>query len=167
MNATSLFDASELTAFADKLLAKGVARRAAITMAVKKGAQNVKNDLREDLSSSGNKAFRRIPITYTVKEAPGRISAEIGPTKGGAGSLANIAFFGTAKGGGTHRFYEHGEEELPKLAEYWLVPQWRDSSAVDNDLVEHDSRPCAKTCGWVEGLQADHAKTDGEATVGD
>ena len=118
MNATSLFDASELTAFADKLLAKGVARRAAITMAVKKGAQNVKNDLREDLSSSGNKAFRRIPITYTVKEAPGRISAEIGPTKGGAGSLANIAFFGTAKGGGTHRFYEHGEEELPKLAEY-------------------------------------------------
>ena len=32
----------------------------------------------------------------------------------------------------------------------WLVPQWRDSSAVDNDLVEHDSRPCAKTCGWVE-----------------
>ena len=72
MNATSLFDASELTAFADKLLAKGVARRAAITMAVKKGAQNVKNDLREDLSSSGNKAFRRIPITYTVKEAPGR-----------------------------------------------------------------------------------------------
>ncbi len=36
MNATSLFDASELTAFADKLLAKGVARRAAITMAVKK-----------------------------------------------------------------------------------------------------------------------------------
>lgn len=71
MNATSLFDASELTAFADKLLAKGVARRAAITMAVKKGAQNVKNDLREDLSSSGNKAFRRIPITYTVKEAPG------------------------------------------------------------------------------------------------
>ena len=164
MNATSLFDASELTAFADKLLAKGVARRAAITMAVKKGAQNVKNDLREDLSSSGNKAFRRIPITYTVKEAPGRISAEIGPTKGGAGSLANIAFFGTAKGGGTHRFYEHGEEELPKLAEYVARAA---VEGFDNDLVEHDSRPCAKTCGWVEGLQADHAKTDGEATVGD
>ena len=60
----------------------------------------------------------KAPRLDTVKEAPGRISAEIGPTKGGAGSLANIAFFGTAKGGGTHRFYEHGEEELPKLAEY-------------------------------------------------
>ena len=118
MNATSLFDASELTAFADKLLAKGVARRAAITMAVKKGAQNVKNDLREDLSSSGNKSIRSIPITYEIKEAPGRITAEIGPSKGGSGSLANIAFFGTVKGGGTHEFYEYGEKELPKLAEH-------------------------------------------------
>lgn len=118
MNATSLFDASELTAFADKLLAKGVARRAAITMAVKKGAQNVKNDIREDLSGSGNKAIRRIPISYEVQESAGRVTAEIGPSKGGAGSLANIAFFGTAKGGGTHEFYEHGEKELPKLAEH-------------------------------------------------
>lgn len=118
MSATSLFDASELTAFGDRLLAKGVARRAAITMAVKKGAQNVKNDLREDLSGSGNKAFRRIPITYEVKESAGRVTAEIGPSKGGAGSLANIAFFGTAKGGGTHEFYEHGEAELPNLAEH-------------------------------------------------
>ena len=118
MNATSLFDASELTAFADKLLAKGVARRAAITMVVKKGAQNVKNDIREDLSGSGNKAIRRIPISYEVQESAGRVTAEIGPSKGGAGSLANIAFFGTAKGGGTHEFYEHGEKELPKLAEH-------------------------------------------------
>ena len=76
MGVASLFDASELTAFGDRLLAKGVARRAAITM------------------------------------------AEIGPSKGGAGSLANIAFFGTAKGGGTHEFYEHGEDELPRLAEH-------------------------------------------------
>lgn len=118
MSVTSLFDASELTAFGDKLLAKGVARRAAITMAVKKGAQNVKNDIREDLSSSGNKAFRRIPITYEVKESAGRVTAEIGPSKGGAGSLANIAFFGTAKGGGTHEFYVFGEDEMPRLAEH-------------------------------------------------
>ena len=115
---SGLFDASQLTAFGDKLLANGIARRAAISASVKRGAQNVKNSIRDDLKGSGNKAFRSIPITYTVSETPGRISAEIGPTKGGSGSLANIAFFGTAKGGGTHQFYEHGEEELPKLAEY-------------------------------------------------
>lgn len=115
---SGLFDASQLTAFGDALLAKGVARRASISASVKKGAQNVKDSIRDDLKGSGNKAFRSIPITYTVSETPGRISAKIGPTKGGVGLLANIAFFGTAKGGGTHRFYEHGEEELPKLAEY-------------------------------------------------
>lgn len=115
---SGLFDASQLTAFGDALLAKGVARRALISASVKKGAQNVKNSIRDDLKGSGNKALRSIPITYTVSETPGRITAEIGPTKGGAGSLANIAFFGAAKGGGTHQFYEHGEEELPKLAEY-------------------------------------------------
>lgn len=115
---SGLFDASQLTAFGDALLAKGVARRALISASVTKGAQNVKNSIRDDLKGSGNKAFRRIPISYTLQESAGRITAEIGPTKGGAGSLANIAFFGTARGGGTHRFYEHGEEELPKLAEY-------------------------------------------------
>lgn len=115
---SGLFDASQLTAFGDALLAKGVARRALISASVKKGAQNVKNSIRDDLEGSGNRAFRRIQISYTLQESAGRITAEIGPTKGGTGSLANIAFFGTARGGGTHRFYEHGEEELPKLAEY-------------------------------------------------
>lgn len=115
---SNLFDVSELTAFGDKLLANGIARRAAISAAVKKGAQNVKNSIRDDLKDSGNRAFRRIPISYTLQESAGRITAEIGPTKGGTGSLANIAFFGTAKGGGTHEFYEHGEDELPRLAEH-------------------------------------------------
>ncbi|MBT9823623.1 hypothetical protein [Bifidobacterium longum] len=45
-------------------------------------------------------------------------SAVYVPQPGGAGSLANIAFFGTAKGGGTHEFYEYGEDELPRLAEH-------------------------------------------------
>ena len=111
-------DASELTAFGRRVAAAHAMASVKVAQAVKKGAQNVKNSIRDDLNGSGNKAFRSIPITYTVSETPGRITAEIGPTKGGAGSLANIAFFGTARGGGTHRFYEHGEEELPKLAEY-------------------------------------------------
>ena len=115
---SGLFDASQLTAFGDALLAKGVARRALISAAVKKGAQNVKNSIRDDLKGSGNAAFRRIPISYTLQESAGRITAEIGPTKGGTGSLANIAFFGTAKGGGTHWFYQFAEQELPTLAEY-------------------------------------------------
>ena len=45
-------------------------------------------------------------------------TAALATCSASAGSLANIAFFGTAKGGGTHEFYEHGEKELPALAEH-------------------------------------------------
>lgn len=68
---SGLFDASRLTAFGDALLAKGVARRALISASVKKGAQNAKNSIRDDLNGSGNAAFRRIPITYTVSRVLG------------------------------------------------------------------------------------------------
>ena len=71
---SGLFDASELMAFGDALLAKGVARRALISASVKKGAQNVKNSIRDDLKGSGNKAFRRITISYTLQESAGRIT---------------------------------------------------------------------------------------------
>jgi hypothetical protein len=114
---SELFDASQLTTFGDVLLAKGVARRALISASVKKGAQNVKNSIRDDLKGSGNKAFRSIPITYTVSETPGRITAEIGPTKAER-VRSRTSRSSAPRGGGTHRFYEHGEEELPKLAEY-------------------------------------------------
>ena len=111
-------DASELTAFGRRVAAAHAMASVKVAQAVKKGAQNVKNSIRDDLNGSGNAAFRRIPISYTLQESAGRITAEIGPTKGGTGSLANIAFFGTAKGGGTHWFYQFAEQELPTLAEY-------------------------------------------------
>lgn len=145
MSVTSLFDASELTAFADKLLSKGVARRAAITMVVKKGAQNVKNDIREDLSGSGNKAFRRIPITYEVKErrdasqprsARRRAAPAASPTSRSSEPLKVVERTGSTS---------MARKSFRSSRNMWLVPQWRDSSAVDNDLVEHDSRPCAET----------------------
>lgn len=111
-------DASQLEAFGAQLTANTLARRALISAAVKKGAQNVKRDIEADLRTSTTKAFRRIPIRYTMQTVGATgIAADISPTKGGPGSLANIAFFGTAKGGGTHSFYEHAKDELPALAE--------------------------------------------------
>lgn len=61
MSVTSLFDASELTAFADKLLSKGVARRAAITMVVKKGAQNVKTTFAKTSPAQATRHFDASP----------------------------------------------------------------------------------------------------------
>lgn len=112
-------DASQLKAFGASLLGGTAVRRALVSAAVKKGAQNVKENIEADLKTSGNRAFRRIPIHYDMQTVGlTGVAADISPVKGGAGSLANVAFFGTAKGGGTHQFYEHAEDELPNLAEY-------------------------------------------------
>jgi hypothetical protein len=111
-------DASQLKAFGTTLAGGATVRRALVSAAVKKGAQNVKESIEGDLKTSRNAAFRRIGIHYTMQTVGATgIAADISPTKGGPGSLANIAFFGTAKGGGTHSFYEHAEDELPALAE--------------------------------------------------
>ena len=115
---SGLFDASQLTAFGDAMLARGVARRALISAAVKKGAQNVKESIQEDVAGSGNAGIRKVQVAYEMGSTGTTVYADVSPRDGGASDLANIAFFGTAKGGGTHDFYEHAETELPTLAEY-------------------------------------------------
>jgi hypothetical protein len=114
-------DTSELTALGAELLGGTAKRRALISTAVKKGAQNVKDNITADLDTSTYSQFKRIHIGYELQTVGmSGIAADISPDKGGASSLANIAFFGTATGGYAtrHKFYEHAEEELPTLAKY-------------------------------------------------
>ena len=111
-------DVSEVTALAGRLAEAPLRKQTLVAAAVKKGAQNIKTAIREDLGSSGNRAFRRIPIRYDLTTSGTTVEADIGPTDEGAGNLANLAFFGTARGGGTHEFYGHGEDELDATAEY-------------------------------------------------
>lgn len=69
---------------------------------VKKGAQNIKQEIAENFRASGNAGFRYVggTVSYDLTTSVNEISAEIGPVKG-AGSLANVAVFGTSRGGGT------------------------------------------------------------------
>lgn len=112
------FDASELRAFGRDLVGVPARTRAKVAAAVKKGAVNVKDAIQEDVSGSSNAAMRRIGIGFELQSVGNGIAADISPRDGGASDLANIAFFGTARGGGSHEFYEHAEAELPALAEY-------------------------------------------------
>lgn len=114
----TLIDVSQVHGLAQKLAAAPVKKQVLVTAAIKKGAQNIKEAIRADIKESSNKAIRRIPIRYDLKSEGVQVEADIGPTEGGAGDLANIAFFGTSKGGGTHQFYEHGEDELDETARY-------------------------------------------------
>jgi hypothetical protein len=114
----ALIDVSQVNALAQKLAASPLKKHALVAAAVKKGAQNIKEAIADDLKESSNRAIREIPIHYDMKSDGVLIEADIGPESGGAGDLANIAFFGTSRGGGTHEFYGHGEDELDATAEY-------------------------------------------------
>ena len=69
-----------------------------------KGALNIKTQLADEMRASPHfKGFAN--ISYDLHEfagfGGGEMYAEIGPEKGGPGSGANIAYFGTYKGGGS------------------------------------------------------------------
>lgn len=72
--------------------------------AVSKGALNIKRAMQQDLKQSGNAGIRHVArsISYDLIDTGATVEAEIGPDKP-SGALANIAYFGTSKGGGHTR----------------------------------------------------------------
>lgn len=69
---------------------------------VKRGADNIKNEMVAD--AEGSRHFKRVApsISYDSHYRMGQVAYEIGPDKDRApgGALANIAYFGGANGGG-------------------------------------------------------------------
>jgi hypothetical protein len=91
---------------------------------VAKSALNTKKIMQKDAQRSRHFKQLARTINYDIKEhsfgGDGTIDAEIGPSGGGAASLAGIAYFGTSKpGGGTVRNPEDAMlEEAPNFYEY-------------------------------------------------
>lgn len=69
-----------------------------------RGALNIKRAMQHDLEQSGNAGIRHVArsISYDLIDGDGTVEAEIGPDKP-SGALANIAYFGTSRGGGHTR----------------------------------------------------------------
>lgn len=69
---------------------------------VSKGALNIKREIADSFRASGNAGFRYVgsTVSYDLTTSTDEIAAEIGPTKP-TGALANVAIFGTSRGGGT------------------------------------------------------------------
>ena len=79
---------------------------------IRRGAQNIKNQLVDEMRSSRH--FRGVAPGISYDLTDDGYTAEIGPTKGQPGSLANVAYFGTSRGGGTVRNPEYAlAEEVP------------------------------------------------------
>lgn len=68
---------------------------------VSKGALNIKRQLQNEMGESAHFGQIKSAISYDIKANGGGVEAEIGPRKGAPGSLANIAYFGGSRGGGT------------------------------------------------------------------
>lgn len=116
-------DAHELRDFGKKLETRSERCRKLAYKAIKRGANDTKKAIQADLATSSYPEFRNIRIGYEMHDDNGNPEADIAPYKGGihgrGSSHAAIAFFGGAHGGGgTHKFYEHGIEQLPATAHY-------------------------------------------------
>lgn len=115
-------DAHELANYGKKLQAQADRCHRLAYRAIKRGANDTKTAIKADLETSSYPEFRGIRIGYEMHDGT-TIEADIAPYKGGihgsGSSHAAIAFFGGAHGGGgTHKFYEHGIEQLPATAHY-------------------------------------------------
>jgi hypothetical protein len=117
-------DASELDGLAKAFRAIPALMVPKMRGVVAKSALNTKKLMQADARSS--KHFKQLAptISYDLKVhtfgGDGVIEAEIGPTPGGSGSLAGIAYYGTSRpGGGTVRNPEDAMlEEAPNFYEY-------------------------------------------------
>lgn len=113
-------DTSEVDRFVVDLGRVPARAQAVLAPVVSKGALNIKQDMQQELRSSGNPGFQHVASTVNYDLKDGGMVAEIGPDKP-SGALANIAYFGSYKGGGTRE--DPGEalaREVPVFSEHVL-----------------------------------------------
>lgn len=114
-------DASEIQALARDIDSASGRILPEMRKVVSKGALNVKNAMQKDLAASAH--FRGIArsVNYDMAGNDHFSEAEIGPSSepGSPGNLANIAYFGGVRGGGTVRDpREPLEEEAESFFEH-------------------------------------------------
>ena len=69
---------------------------------LKKGVQNIKNEMQADVSGSAHFKGMAGSISYESFYLPGRARYVVGPDKARrGGALGNIYYFGTSRGGGS------------------------------------------------------------------
>jgi hypothetical protein len=98
-------DTSELRALAADLRQAPANVQRGVGPVIFKGAMNIKTQLVEEMSASQHFKGAASSIDFDIRHrgAFSAIEAEIGPRSGPGepGALANIAYFGTSRGGGT------------------------------------------------------------------
>lgn len=95
------WDISGLTEFVADLRALPEHARGDARQVLSKAGVNIKRQLVAEMGASRHFGQVASAISYEIQERAGSVELVAGPTKGSPGSLANIAYFGTSRGGGT------------------------------------------------------------------
>jgi len=96
------FDSSELRAFATDLGNAPMKVAVEARAVIEKGALNIKRQLTSEMGASSSFKGVASSMSYDMVLSADGIEAQIGPDKDkGGGALANIAYFGGSRGGGT------------------------------------------------------------------
>ena len=112
-------DTSQLRRFSADLRAMPSYLRPEARKVIEKGALTIKERLRREMQASRSFKGAARSISYDMIDRVGYTEAEIGPVRGHPGSLANIAYFGTSKGGGTVADPDLAlEAEAPNVEKY-------------------------------------------------
>ena len=106
---------AELRAFAVDLGKVAGSAVKDVDAVLKKGAQNIKNEMQADVRGSEHFKGMAGSISYDSHYLPGRARYVIGPDKSRrGGSLGNIYYFGTSRGGGSGDIDKPLRSEEPK-----------------------------------------------------
>ena len=109
-------DASEALVVADALGKIAGSAVKDVDAIVKKGAQNIKEEMARDVRGSSHFKGMAGSISYDSDYRLGQPAYEIGPDKSRpGGSLGNIYYFGTSRGGGTGDLEKPLRSEGPRL----------------------------------------------------
>ena len=112
-----MIDVQELEKFAVDVTNAPRETHGAVVKTVFKAAMNIKTGMQAEFGRSQH--FRSISgsVDFDFADYPNHVQAEIGPRHGSGepGNLANIAYFGTSRGGGTVDFLAPFEREKPVL----------------------------------------------------
>lgn len=92
-----------------------------VDLVVKKGAQNVKEEMAADVRTSRHFVGKKGPglessMSYDSAYSVGTVRYEVGPDKSRpGGALGNIYYFGTSRGGGSGDIEKPIRSEEPRL----------------------------------------------------
>ena len=114
-------DTTDLATLSADLTKAGAVAKRELRPILSKGALNIKKQLKKEMFASRHFKGAGSAISYDIKADGTSLIADIGPSSedGSPGNLANIAYFGSSRGGGTVPNPKGAlEAEAPNLEKY-------------------------------------------------